>query len=121
MSPPGRQIFPGRGEEADGVVAPIVGEPLFLKEPVVDEGLHRQQLDRGHPELDQMVDHDGMGEPGEGSPRRISIPGMTHRHALDMRLVDDRIGPSRGRARLAPPGERVALARGRLDDRAFAA
>ncbi len=36
-----------RGEEADGVVAPVVAQALLEQVPVVDEGVHRHQLDRG--------------------------------------------------------------------------
>jgi hypothetical protein len=43
-----------RREEADRVVAPVIGEPL-LAEKVTDEALvNGQELDGIHPELDQV-------------------------------------------------------------------
>jgi hypothetical protein len=44
-------------EEAEGVVAPVVLQPLRDQRAVVDERLHRQQLERGHAERAQVVDH----------------------------------------------------------------
>ena len=40
-----------RREEADGVVAPVVGQALLLQRAVVDELVHGHQLDRGDAEL----------------------------------------------------------------------
>ena len=40
-----------RGEEADRVVAPVVAQPALDQMRVVDELVHRQQLDRGDAEL----------------------------------------------------------------------
>ena len=51
-----RQIAGLGREEADGVVAPVVGEALREQAAVLDEGMDRQQLDRGDAELDQVVD-----------------------------------------------------------------
>ena len=45
------------GEEADGVVAPVVGELLVEQVAVVDEGVDRQQLDRGHAQALEMIEH----------------------------------------------------------------
>ena len=55
-----------RGEEADGVVAPVVVQALVLQGAVVDELVHRHQLDRGDAELlqvrdDRRVRHAGVG------------------------------------------------------------
>ena len=41
-------------EEADRVVAPVVRQPLLEQMAVVDEGVDRQQLDRGDAERLQM-------------------------------------------------------------------
>ena len=43
----GREALVG-GEEADGVVAPVVGEAALDQVPLVDELVHRQQLDGRH-------------------------------------------------------------------------
>ena len=40
-----------RGEEAERVVAPVVAQALLEQGAVVDELVHRHQLDRGDAEL----------------------------------------------------------------------
>ena len=40
-----------RGEEADRVVAPVVGQPVLREGRLGDELLDRQQLDRGDAEV----------------------------------------------------------------------
>ena len=44
-------------EEADRVVAPVVGQAALDQMPVLDEGVHRQELDRGDAHGLEMVDH----------------------------------------------------------------
>ena len=44
-------------EEADGVVAPVIGQSLLEQMAVVDEGVDRQQLDRGDAERLDVFDH----------------------------------------------------------------
>ena len=46
-----------RREKADRIVAPIIDEPAFDQMAVVDRGMDRQQLDRGDPEADEIIDH----------------------------------------------------------------
>jgi hypothetical protein len=41
----------------DGVVAPVVDESFLHQLVVVDEGMHRHQLDRRHAETAQMIEH----------------------------------------------------------------
>ena len=43
-------------EEADGVVAPVVGEPALDEVAVVDVLVHRQQLDGGDAQVGEVVD-----------------------------------------------------------------
>ena len=50
-------------EEADRVVAPVVAQPLVEQDLVVDEGVHRHQLDRGDAELAQVLDDRRVREP----------------------------------------------------------
>ena len=52
----GRVARLGR-EEAERVVAPIVAQAALDQMPVVDEGVDRQQLDRGHAEPLEVIDH----------------------------------------------------------------
>ena len=39
-----------RGEKADRVVAPIIGQAAFEQVAVVDKSMDRQQFDRGYPQ-----------------------------------------------------------------------
>ena len=51
-------------EEADRVVAPVVAQAALDQAAVVDEGVHRQQLDRGDAEALQVLDR----RPATASP-----------------------------------------------------
>ena len=80
-----------RGEEADGVVAPVVGQAARGQIPGGDELVDRQQLDRGHPEAGQVLDHRRARQPRVRSPqlRRHVTAGLGE--PLDVQLVDDRV------------------------------
>src|SRR5712664_1786345 len=80
---------------------------------IVDRSVYWQQLNRGHPELDQVVDHRRRGEPGERAAlHRINI-WVLDRDATHMQLENDRLFPRGLRTPVRAPGE------GRLDDSAF--
>ena len=57
-------------EEADRVVAPVVAQPPLDQMAVVDERVHRQQLDRGDAEALQVVDHRRGRQAGVGAAQR---------------------------------------------------
>ena len=107
------------GEEADGVVAPIVPEALLDQIPVVEELLHRQQLDGGHAELDEVLDGAGVSEACERAAIAFGYIRMARRHALDVRLVDDRLGPVRARPLVALACQRRVPTRACLERHAF--
>ena len=79
-------------EVADGLIAPIISEPVADQGMVVHELVHRHQLDRGDTEALQVVDYGRVGQPGIGAPQLGWYLRMTPRQAADMDLVDDRIG-----------------------------
>ena len=56
-----------RREVTNRVVAPIVAQPPLDQRPLVDERMHRQQLDRGHAESPQVIDDRRRGESGIGA------------------------------------------------------
>ena len=60
-----------RREERDGVVAPVVGQPAAQQVVVIQEGVHRQQLDRGHPERADVA----------AAPRAWTSPAKVPRNA----------------------------------------
>ena len=95
-----------RGEEADRVVAPVVRQAALDQVVVLDELVHRHQLDRGDAELRAG----GRSIAGCAMPAyvpRISsgMSGCGHRQALDVRLVDDRLVVRRARVPVVLPVE----------------
>ena len=88
---PGAGVGVVRGEEADGVVSPVVAQPLLLQEGVVDVLVDRHQLDGGDAQLLQVFDHRRVGQAGVGA---ADVRGHVHvevGHAAHMSLVNDRI------------------------------
>ncbi len=77
-----------RGEEAEGVVAPVVAQSLVQECGVLDELVHRHQLDGGHPELGEVVGHGRVRETGVGAALLLGHLGVELGQALDVRLVD---------------------------------
>ena len=102
-------------EEADRVVAPVVAQALLDQVAVVDERVHRHQLDRGDAEPLQVVDHRRGRQPGVGAAQRWRHVGVQHREAAHVQLVDHRVVPRHRRAPVVAPSE------GWIDHRALAA
>jgi hypothetical protein len=75
-------------EEADGVVAPVVGEPAVHQRAVVDEGMQRQQLQRRDAQGLQVVQHLRRAKPRELSLVLGRHVGMQARVAAHVHLVD---------------------------------
>jgi hypothetical protein len=80
-----------RGEESDGVVAPVVVEALFFQGAVVDELMDGHEFDRGDAELLQVGDHGGVGHARVGAALLFRYLGVQLREALDVGFVDDRL------------------------------
>ena len=91
-----------RREEADGVVAPVVRQPLRDQERLGHVLVHRQQFDGGDAQAEQVRDGGFVAQAGVGPAQRRGNAGMAHGEALDMDLVDDRV-------RVAVPGAVVIL------------
>ena len=49
-------------EEAQGVVAPVVGQPAAGEKTLGDRLVHREQLDRGDPQLLEVLDRRRVAE-----------------------------------------------------------
>ncbi len=95
------------GEEADRVVAPVVGQPARGDLRLGDELVDRQQLDRGHAEVAQVVDDRRGREPGVRSAQLLGHPVVQLGHALDVQLVDDGVAPPASRGAVVAPVEPV--------------
>ena len=96
------------GKEADGVVAPVIGQTLVDQRGVVGEMVHGHQLDRCGAQRFQVVDDDRVRDRGVGAAARLGDVGVRLGQSLDMRLVDNSFGvpPSR-RAVHTPVEERA--------------
>ncbi len=93
------------GEEGQAVVAPVVGQALVYEMLVGDELVDRHQLDGGHPEGEEVVDHRVGGEAEVGAPEVLGDPGVGHCHAPDVALVDDGAIPGGSGFGVVAPGE----------------
>ncbi len=93
------------GEEADRRVAPVVREAALEQERLVDDVVDGQQLDRGHPEVAQVVQGRLRGETRVGAAQVVAHLRVQHREALDVRLVDHRLVQRRVRPAVALPVE----------------
>ena len=74
---------------------------MALRHEVVD----RQELDGRHAEPHQVLEHCGVGEAAVGAALVGRHGGMEGGQALDVRLVDDRVGPGHVRSIGAVPLE----------------
>jgi hypothetical protein len=80
-----------RGEEADRVVAPVVGQAPFLEHRVMDELVDGHELDGRDPQVPEVADDRRMAHAGVGAAHLLGDLRVEHRHALDVGLVDDRL------------------------------
>ena len=76
---------------------------------LVDEGVHRQQLDAGDAQALQVLDGRRGAQPRIAAAQRLGHARMAHRVALDVHLVDDHLV----RGHVGAPV--VAPAEGRVD------
>ena len=76
-------------EEAEGVVAPVVGQPAAHQVRFVGERVHGQQLDGRHPEGGEVGHRRGVGQPGVRAPQLGGHTGVQRGLVADMGLVDD--------------------------------
>ena len=97
-----RRVAVVRGEVADRLVAPVVAQSALHQLRVVDELVHRQELDRGDAEALQVSQRGGMREAGVGAAKFAGHAGVQLGEALDVDLVEDRVGH-------LPSGRRVAV------------
>jgi hypothetical protein len=80
-------------EEADGVVAPEVGQALLEQRGLVQEHLHRQQFHAGHAERADRRQHLVARHAREGAAELLGHLRMLHREAAHVGLVEHGLGP----------------------------
>ena len=78
-----------RGEERDRVVAPVVPQPELTKPVVMDEVVHRHQLDCGDAEVHEVLDDGRMGDRRVGAAQLVGHARVLHRETTHVRFVDD--------------------------------
>ncbi len=76
-----------RGEETDGVVAPVVAQPVVDQPVVVDELVDRHQLQGRHPELGEVADDRRVRQRPVGAAQLLGEVRMVHGQTLDVGLV----------------------------------
>ena len=97
-----------RGEEPDRVVAPVVRQALVAQGEVVDELVHRHQLDGGDAEALEVLDDHRVRDARVGAADLLGDVGVGLGEALDVGFVDDAVVVLVPRqAVLAPVEERV--------------
>ena len=73
-----------RSEVADRVVAPVVRQSALQQERLGNAFMHRQQLDRGHPEIGQVGDGRFVAQAGVRSAQLRRDARMARGEALDV-------------------------------------
>ena len=107
-----RGVVGVRGEEAQGVVAPVVAQALVEQGGVLHELVHRHQLDRGDAELGEVVGDRGVRQSGVRPALLLRHVRVQLGEPLDVRLVDEGLVVGDVEAAVALPVEE------RVDDHA---
>ena len=100
-----RGVVRMRREEGDRVVPPVVREAALHQLGLGDEVVHRHQLDGGHAQREQVLEHGVHAETEVRSTQRLRHPGMELREPPQMALVDHRATPRRARRPVVAPAE----------------
>ena len=96
-----------RGQEADGVVAPVVDQPAVGDAGLGEEVVDGQQLDRGDAEVVEVAGDRVAAEPGVGAAQVLGDLVVELGVALDVELVDDRVAPPGAQRPVVAPVEGV--------------
>jgi hypothetical protein len=112
-----RPVLVVRREEPDRLIAPVVAQSARNERPIVDELVYRQQLDRGHPQRDQVIEHCRVPQAGERPAGFRGHVRMQLGEALDVQLIEDRVGQCAVRAAIVAPVERRPVHDGARDVR----
>ncbi len=103
-----------RGEEAHGVVAPVVGQATSGQRRFGEVRVHREQLDRGDTKGAQVVDDRRVRQPRVGAAMAGRDIRVALGEPLHVQLVEDCVGPGRAR----PVGGGAGAGRPVVDDHA---
>jgi hypothetical protein len=95
-----------RREVADGVVAPVVRQPLFFEMPIGRVVMHRHQLHCRDADSFQVVDRVFRRQRFVGAAQTLRNVRVALREPAHVHLVDDRVVPRRARRPIVAPRER---------------
>ena len=101
----GRPNSASPGRRSRSCCSPSSCAALLEQMPVVDEGMHRHQLDGGDAQAHQVIDDRRGGESGVGAAQVRRHFGVAHRQSAHVRLVDDGVVPGNTRRTVIAPGE----------------
>ncbi len=93
------------GEEAQGIVAPVVDPALLRQEAVIHVVMGREQFHGSHPEVEQMLDRSLRGQTRVGPAELLGHVFHPLGETLDMKLVDECFLPGSQRRTVVAPGE----------------
>ena len=100
-----RAVLVVRGEERNGVVAPVVTQPLIQQRGVLHELVHRHQFDRRHTQLLQVLYDRGVRHARVRTALLLGNLRVLHGQALDVGFVDHGLVVRRVRGAVALPVE----------------
>ncbi len=98
-----------RREEAQRVVAPVVGQAPAHQGGLRGEGLDRQELQAGHAEAREVLDQRRVAERGIGAADLLRYARVPHREPAHVRLVEHHLGPGHVWAGVLAPVEDVLV------------
>ncbi len=84
----GNRIARVRREEADRIVAPIVGQAAIDEMFVGDELVHRHELHRGNAQRVQVLEHRRAGQSSVGTAQALGHLWVARGEAFDVQLVN---------------------------------
>ncbi len=100
-----RRVLRVRRQVPDRVVAPVVAQAALDEVRVVNELVHRHELDGGHAQPPEVIDRRRMRERGVGAAQIRRNLRMPRREPLHVRLVHHRVMPAGLRRPVAAPVE----------------
>ena len=102
---PPRGVVAVRGEEGDRVVPPVIAQGLLGQVVVMQELVHRHQLDRGDAQPLQVLDDGGVRHPGVGAAQVGRDLRVAHGEPLDVALVQHGLVPGDAQRTVVAPLE----------------
>src|SRR5262245_60238955 len=88
------------------VITPIVGKPFFNQVSVVNVMVNRQQFNRRHSEIGEVLDYGFRCQTRIAAPQRLCYLRAFLSIALHVKFVDERLMPRSSGRTIVSPGKR---------------